>query len=336
MQEVSPAAFTAMLVNCVAYQNGKKLADIPVEDISEYVILPDTFVWVALFEPTPQELNEMAEEFGLHELAVEDARNGHQRPKLEEYGDSLFAVVHTVDPPAPGTNEDPTVGEVSIFVGKTYVMSIRQRTARGFSDVRARCEREPELLRNGPAFVFYPLLDAITDRYFPVLDDLEARLDSLETSIFKATPTRQSIEQFYDLKWELTTLKHAVAPLLEAVGKLSAGRVPAVCAGMKDYFRDVVDHLARINTEIENLREMLQTAIAVTLALINLSESEVTKKLAAYGALITIPTLIAGVYGMNFEMMPELKWVWGYPFAMALMVAVDGWLVWRFRKAKWL
>jgi magnesium transporter len=323
-----------MLVNCVAYQNGRKLADIPVEDISEYVGRPDCFVWVAITEPTGDEIEQMAEEFGLHELAVEDAKRPHQRPKLDEYGEELFAVLRTVERESP--DADLAVGQVAVFVGRNYILSIRQNVKKGFADVRARTEREPNLLRHGSGYVLYALMDAVVDRYFPILDSLEEELERLEESIFRGTPSRASIEAFYDLKHELMTLKHAVAPLMEVAGKLYGGRVPALCAGLGEYFRDVYDHLHRVNTAIENMREMLQTAISVSFTLINLAESETTKRLAAWGALITIPTLIAGVYGMNFEHMPELGWVMGYPFALGLMIAVDAYLIYRFKKSGWL
>jgi magnesium transporter len=323
-----------MLVNCVAYQNGRKLADIPVEDISEYVSRPDCFVWVAVSEPDDAELEKMAEEFGLHELAVEDAKRPHQRPKIDEYGDDLFCVLRTVERASP--DAELAEGQVAVFVGKNYVLSVRHNVLRGFADVRARTEREPDLLRHGSGYVLYALMDAVVDRYFPVLDSLEEELERLEASIFRSTPSRHSIEAFYDLKHEVMTLKHAVAPLMEVAGKLYGGRVPALCLGLGEYFRDVYDHLSRVNAAIENMREMLQTAISVSFTLINLAESETTKRLAAWGALITIPTLIAGVYGMNFHHMPELDWLWGYPFAIGLMVAIDGYLIYRFRKAGWL
>jgi magnesium transporter len=326
-----------MLISCVAYQNGRKVADIPVEDISEYVSRPDCFVWVALFEPTREELDQMAEEFGLHELAVEDARKGHQRPKIEEYGDSVFAVLHPVEMQKhDDTTETLNVGEVDLFVGPNYILSVRHRTQVGFAAVRARTEREPELLKHGAGFVFYALIDNVVDRYFPILDELETRLEQAEERMFAAPASRRQIEQLYDLKGMLMTLKHAVAPLMEAVGKLYGGRVPHLCQGTQEYFRDVYDHLARINAAIESSREMLTTAIQVNLALIGISDNEVTKRLAAWGALITVPTLIAGIYGMNFDFMPELGWTFGYPLTIASMVAIDLMLFWRFRKAKWI
>jgi magnesium transporter len=326
-----------MLVSCVAYENGRKLADIPVADISEYVHRPDCLVWVALFEPTQAELDEMAQEFDLHELAVEDARKGHQRPKIEEYGESLFAVLHPAElVTAEDGGDDIKIGEVDVFVGSNYVLTVRHRTQMGFAAVRARTEREPELLRHGAGFVFYALIDNVVDRYFPVLDHLETRLEGAEEQLFTGASSRGKIEALYGLKRQLMALKHAVAPLMEAVGKLYGGRVPHLCQGTQDYFRDVYDHLARINGTIESIREMLTTAIQVNLALIGISDNEVTKRLAAYGALITVPTLIAGIYGMNFKHMPELDWSVGYPLAIFCMLAIDAVLFVRFRRAGWI
>jgi len=176
----------------------------------------------------------------------------------------------------------------------------------------------------------------VVDCYFPILDDIETRLEYIEDQIFAGTSPRANIEALYDLKQKLTTLKHATAPLHEAVGKLHGGRVPAICSGLGDYFRDVSDHLGRINQSIDAARDMITTAISVNLSLITLQENEVTKRLAGYAALVAVPTMIAGIYGMNFDYMPELRSPWGYPLTLAAMVAIDGYLFWRFRKAKWL
>jgi magnesium transporter len=326
-----------MLISCVAYENGRKLADIPVEDISEYVKRPNCFVWVAIVDPTREELDQMAQEFGLHDLAVDDARSGHQRPKIEEYGDSLFAVLHPVEriKTAEGV-EELLVGEVDIFVGENYVLSVRHRTRVGFAAVRARTEREPELLKHGSGFVFYALMDNVVDRYFPILDSLETELEQIEEKIFVRGSARSNIQALYALKQKLMLLKHAVDPLMEATGKLYGGRVPHICTGMGEYFRDVYDHLHRIHETIEGIRDMVTTAIQVNLGMISLSDNEITKRLAAWGALITVPTLIAGIYGMNFKNMPELDWLFGYPFAIALMFGVDAYLFWKFREAKWV
>jgi magnesium transporter len=321
-----------MLINCAAYQDGKKLGDIRKEEIHDYLGRPGCFVWVALKDATSDELAEMQREFGLHELAVEDARHGHERPKLEEYGDSLFAVVHTVE----SVGEELKIGEVNIFVGPNYVLSVRNRTEQGFTNVRQRTEREPHLLKHGAGFVFYALIDTVVDRYFPVLESLEDELERLEERIFGSTPARENIEALYALKQKLMTLRHAALPLQETTGKLYGGRVPELCSGTQEYFRDVYDHLVRINQSIDSLREMVTTAISVNLSLITVQENETVKRLAAYAALVAVPTMVAGVYGMNFEHMPELKWMWGYPFALGVMVVIDAYLFYRFRRAKWL
>ena len=321
-----------MLINCAAYENGRKLADIARHEISDYLKRLGCFVWVALYEPEAGELEGMQEEFGLHELAVEDAQTGHQRPKIEEYGDSLFVVLHTVELDA----KELRVGEVSIFAGPNYILSVRHRTKRGFADVRARCEREPELLRHGSGFVLYALMDAVVDRYFPVVEAVETEFESIEDQIFGGGLARQNIESLYALKQKLMILKHAAGPLLDSVGKLYGGRVPQVCVGTQEYFRDVYDHLSRINQTIDTIRDSVTTAMAVSLSLIQLQNSEMTKRLAAYAALVAVPTMIAGVYGMNFDYMPELKWTFGYPLAVGAMVVIDAWLFYKFRKAGWL
>ena len=321
-----------MLINCSAYQEGKKLADFGIEEIHNYLQRPGCFVWVALRDATEAELATMQRQFGLHELAIEDASHGHQRPKLEEYADFLYAVVHTVEL----IDGELHTGEVNIFVGSNFVLSIRSRTRMGFAEVRARCEREPHLLQLGPGFVFYALIDTVVDRYFPVIDELEAELERLERRIFAGAPARENIESLYALKQKLMELKHAAGPLQETVTKLHGGRVPVVCASTQEYFRDIDDHLTRINLSIDSVREMLTTAISVNLSLITLGENETTKRLAAYAALVAVPTMIAGVYGMNFEHMPELRWIWGYPFAIAVMALIDAYLFIRFRKAGWL
>ena len=322
-----------MLISCVAYEDGKKLAAIGKEDIGKYVSRPECFVWVALYEPSSDELAEMRGQFGLHELAVEDAQHGHQRPKIEEYGDSLFAVLHTVEM----VDGDLQIGEVDVFVGRNYVLSVRSRTEQGFRNVRERCEREPELLKQGSSFVLYALMDTVVDRYFPVLDALEIELEKVEEKMFAGkTDSRFNIEALYQLKQKLMTLKHAVGPLLEAAGKLWGGRVPALCARTQEYFRDVYDHLFRINQSIDSLRDMVVTAVSVNLSLTAVQENETTKRLAAYAALVAVPTMIAGIYGMNFEHMPELKWAYGYPLTVAAMVVIDVYLYFRFRKSGWL
>jgi magnesium transporter len=321
-----------MLVNCVVYQDGKKLADIAQSEIHDYLAKPGCFVWVALRDTTDAEIDEMSRQFDLHELSVEDARHGHQRPKIEEYGNEIFTVLHVVEM----KGEELHVGEVNVFTGPNYVLSIRNRSEQSFLGVRARCEREPELLRHGSGYVLYALMDSIVDRYFPVLDAIETELESIEERIFANSSPRANIEALYYVKQKISTLKHATGPLMDTVGKLYGGRVPQVCQGLGEYFRDVYDHLVRLNQALDAMRDTVSTALQVNLAMITIGETEVTKRLAAWAALLAVPTFIASLYGMNFQNMPELKWEYGYYYAVVLMVAFDYYLWYRFRKSGWL
>jgi magnesium transporter len=321
-----------MLINCVAYQNGVKLADLPVEEISDYLERKDCFVWVALRDATDGELDTMQEEFGLHDLAIEDARHGHQRPKIEEYGDTLFAVMHLVEAGQSGL----TVGEISIFVGHNFILSIRNRSQQSFLGVRERCEREPELLRLGSGFVLYALMDAVVDRYFPVIDDLESQLESIEDHLFDQGNALANIEQLYELKRKVVVLKHAVTPLMEATGKLHGGRVPPVCTTTQEYFRDVYDHLTRINATIDAMRDTITTAILVSQSTVSIEQNVINKQLAAWAAIFAIATVFTGIWGMNFKLMPELQWDYGYPVALVVIVAVCGFLYFHFKRSDWL
>ena len=322
-----------MLINCVAYQNGRKLADIPVEDISEYVAREDCFVWVALRDATFEELQIMRVEFGLHELAVEDAQRGHQRPKIEEYGDAVFVVGKMLE---LTENDELSVGEVDIFAGPNYVLSNRQGSSQDFLGVRARAEREPHLLQQGAGFVLYALMDAVVDRYFPIVDNFELELEQIEERIFIPGSQRDSIQRLYALKRKVMVMRHCVAPLLDAIGKLHGGRVPAVCMNSQEYFRDVHDHLARINGILDTMRDTIGTAIQVNLSMVTLEEGEVNKRLAAWAAIFAVLTAFAGIWGMNFKNMPELDWYYGYPMALTMMFGTSYYLYRRFRKSGWL
>lgn len=321
-----------MLINCAAYQAGHKLADIPVEAIDQWVERPGCFVWVALRDASEEELRTMQQEFDLHELAVEDARNGHQRPKLEEYGETLF-VVMTLPELIDG---ELRIGEVAIFVGANFVLSVRNNSTQGFLGVRERCEREPAHLKQGAGFVLYALMDAVVDRYFPLLEALETELEQLEERIFERGTARKNIEQLYALKRRTSVIHHAVAPLLEVASKLHGGRVPEVCAHSQEYFRDVHDHLLRIDSAIHGMRETIATAIQVNLSVVTIEESDITKRLAAWAAIFAVSTALAGIWGMNFQHMPELEWAWGYPMALGAIAGSAALLFWRFRRAGWL
>ena len=324
-----------MIINCAVYENGRKRADIHADDISHWLQQPGCFVWVALQDPDAAELAQLQEEFDLHELAVEDARKGHQRPKMEEYGNTLFVVMHLLDPSFQVDSDEP-VGELAGFAGPNFVLSVRTRCAQNFMAVRQRCEREPELLQHGAGFVLYALMDAAVDRYFPLLDDFETELEDVEEHIFTPGAARGNIERLYALKRRTGMLRHAVAPLLDVLGKLHGGRVPPVCAGVQEYFRDVHDHVTRIASTTESVRDTIGTAIQVNLSMVTIEESETTKQLAAWAAIFAASTALAGIWGMNFEGMPELKWMYGYPIALAVILSTGVVLYWRFRKAGWL
>ncbi|MDP1612935.1 MAG: magnesium/cobalt transporter CorA [Sulfuritalea sp.] len=321
-----------MLINCVAYQDGRKLADIDIEAISDYLEKPGCFVWVALRDASDAELEKMREEFALHPLAVEDAHKGHQRPKIEEYGESLFAVVHLLEQ----QHGEIEVGEVDIFVGHNFVLSVRNRSTQHLLGVRERCEREPELLSHGAGFVLYAIMDAVVDRYFPLIDAIESELEAVEEHIFDKGMARTNIERLYEVKRRMVALKHAVAPLMEAVAKLTSGRVPPVCANSRDYFRDVYDHLVRINAQLETIRDTVGTAIQVSLSSVAIEQSDVAKQLAAWAGIFAAATAFAGVWGMNFKAMPELQWEYGYPMALGIIVSTCTLLFLRFRRMGWL
>lgn len=322
-----------MLINCVAYQEGKKLSDVPVGDISEHLKQPGTLVWVAMRDPDQAEIATMQEEFGLHELAVEDAARGHQRPKMEEYGDSVFMTLHIVEL----NGDEISCGELAIFAGPNYVLSVRRDANRGFLGVRARAEREPHQLRKGAGFVLYALVDAVVDRYFPVVDMLESELESIEDHIFgQQGGQRANVERLYALKRKSQVLRHAVVPLMDALGRLHGGRVPGMVVDTQDYFRDVHDHLLRILGRLDAVRDTINTAIQVTLSMVAIEENDISKKLASYAAIFAVFTAFAGVWGMNFEFMPELRWKYGYPVALATIFAVCGYLYWRFKRSGWI
>jgi magnesium transporter len=330
-----------MLINCVAYRDGKKLAEPPVQDIDRYLGQADTFVWVALKDANLAELEEMQAEFNLHDLAVEDAQYGHQRPKIEEYGDQLFAVMHLLEMRYDG---EITRGEVDVFVGRDFVLSVRSGTKADFLGVRRRAEAEPDLLKLGSGFVLYALMDAVVDRYLPIMEALEDELEKIEEQIFATGPdgarragsARETIQRLYALKRKAGMVKHAVAPLMEAVGRLYGGRIPRPCTGLSEYYRDVYDHLNRLNVSVDTMRETISTALQVNFSMVAIEESEVNKRLAAWAGIFAVATAFAGIWGMNFDGMPELHWRYGYPVALLLMACVCGILFWRFKKSGWL
>ncbi len=321
-----------MVVNCAAYSDGQRIANVPIQDISEVLKVEGQFIWVGLHEPSDELLRQIQEEFGLHDLAVEDALRAHQRPKLEEYGEALFVVLRT----AQLVDDKIELGETHIFIGSCYVVSVRHGASLSYAEVRARCESTPQLLRKGPGFVLYALMDFVVDHYFPIVDELEEQLEHLEEEIFESKFDRDTTERIYALKRDLVRLKRAVSPLIEICNRLVRYDMPLIPEDTKPYFRDVYDHVLRINETIDNLRELLTTALEAHLSLVSVAQNDVTKKLAAWAAILAVPTMIAGVYGMNFQFMPELGWRYGYAMAMGLMLGVCSFLYWRFKRTNWL
>lgn len=322
------------VVASVAYAHGRRLGEVAIPDISDVLEQPGRFVWIGLHDPDDEALKEVQLEFSLHDLAIEDAARAHQRPKLERYGDSLFAVLRTAHLDRPtGAIE---FGETHLFVGANYVVSIRHGASLPYVEVRSRCEATPDLLAKGPGFVLYALMDFIVDQYFPLVDSFEDRLEELEDNIFRQTLTRETTERIYQLKRSLLEVKRAVAPLVDMCNRLVRTDSNLIPEDSRVYFRDVYDHAIRINEMIDTLRELLTTALEANLSLISVSQNEAMKRLAGWAAIIAVPTMIAGVYGMNFKFMPELDWVLGYPVTMAVMLAACGFLYYRFKRSGWL
>jgi magnesium transporter len=322
------------LVNSVAYADGLRVGEVAIPDISEVLKQPGRFVWVGLHEPDEELLAEIQKEFALHDLAVEDAARAHQRPKLERYGDSVFVVLRTAHIDAATAGID--FGETHIFVGSNYIVSIRHGGSLPYVDVRARCEASPDLLVKGPGFVLYALMDFIVDQYFPLVDTFEDKLGELEDDIFSQTLTRETTERIYQLKRDLLAVKRAVAPLVDICNRLVRADVALIPDDARLYFRDVYDHTIRINDMIDTLRELLTTALEANLSLISVSQNEAMKRLAGWAAIIAVPTMIAGIYGMNFKFMPELDWTLGYPVAMTVMVGACAFLYYKFKRSGWL
>jgi magnesium transporter len=323
------------IVSCVAYSEGSRVREVPLEETSEVLKQPEGFVWIGLYEPDEALLRQVQGEFGFHDLAVEDAHRAHQRPKLEEYGESLFVVLRTVH--ADGETHEIAFGETHIFAGPRYVVTVRHGASLSYGEVRKRCEASPQYLRQGPGFVLYAIMDFVVDHYFPIVDDLEEELARLEEEIFAGSHRGKEIAQrIYQLKSHMLVLKRAVSPLIEVCNRLVRFDRTLILPETRLYFRDVYDHVVRINESIDNMRELLTSALETNLALVSVRQNEVMKRLAAGAALVAVPTLIAGIYGMNFEAMPELHWRFGYPVAIASMAAVCAYLYHRFRKSGWL
>jgi len=330
---INESASSKQVLNCVAYCDGSRVANIELDKVHEFLGESDQFVWVALYEPSEEILESVKNEFGLHKLAIEDARKAHQRPKIEIYGNSIFIVVRTVEMNAQHQLE---FGETHFFVGDTFIVTVRHRSSVSYASVRTACESSPHLLKKGQGFALYALMDFIVDQYFPVVNELEMQLENIEDKIFKEKPSRKTTEQIYQLKRDLLEVRRAVSPLIDVCNRLTRFEHKFISEDAKPYFRDVYDHVVRINEVIENARELLSTALEANFSLISISQNDVSKKFAGWAAIIALPTMVAGFYGMNFRFIPEAEWEYGFYIVILLTVVACGLLYYFFRRSGWL
>jgi len=321
-----------MVMKCVAYQNGVSIGDVTIEDISDVLKLEHTFIWLGLLEADSELLAKIQEEFGLHDLAIEDACAAHQRPKIEEFGDSVFMVLHT----AQLAGDEVKFGETHIFLGPRFLVTVRHGYSQSHSKIRARCEAMPQQLAKGPGFALYTIMDFIVDNYVPVIDGLQARFDVLESAIFQYKPSRQTMEGLYELKRDLMMLEGAITPVIDICNELMRLHSGVIPKDVRVYFRDIADHIKRIDQKIHGMREMLVAAMGVHLTFETVRQNEVVKRLAGWGAILAIPTMVFSWYGMNFRHMPELDWQYSYPVVIGGVAVGSLLLYWRLKKAGWL
>jgi magnesium transporter len=308
------------------------VAEVPIEDVGEWSRKPGHLVWVGLHEPGLDLLRRLQREFNLHELAIEDALKAHQRPKVEQYGDALFVVART----AQMLDGRIAFGETHLFVGHGYVVSVRHGASTSYTPVRERCEASPKALSDGEDFILYAILDFIVDNYMPVIETIQAEVEEIEDCILAETYTQSRVGRLYQLRRDLLRLRNAAVPLVEVCRRLEQPGLPGIDIAMQPLFRDVSDHIRRVQEEIESLREVLAFAFETSLMTGQAQQTEITRKLAAWAAILAVPTAVAGIYGMNFEHMPELQWQYGYFLVLMVIASVCGWLYWSFRQNRWL
>ncbi len=321
-----------MIIKCAAYKNGELIGDVAIDNISDVITQPDTFIWMGLHEPEEALLTKIQEEFGLHHLAIDDARNASQRSKIEQYGDSLFIVVKTVQ----GDGSKIETGETHFFVGKNFLVSLRHGERTGYSSIRDHWENNPKLLKKGPGFVLYTILDFVVDRYRDTIIQFETEFDQLESDIFKGEFDRIAIAQFYDLKRRLLHLRSAAIPVEDICHQLMRFHDDIIPKELRVYFRDIQDHAAQVVTMTESLREMISSAIQVNLGVVAMIQNDVVKRLAGWAAILAIPTVIFSLYGMNFSAMPELHWRFGYPAVLAVTLACSVALYQKLKRSGWV
>ena len=323
-----------MIVDCAHYRDGRRQHDGPLEiDRAAAAAQGETdFVWLGLHEPDDGELEHIARAFDLHELAVEDAQNAHQRPKLEDYENSFFIVLRTAH--YDDAEEEVEFGEIHVFAGPNYVIAVRRGVASELGSARRRLEEHEELLRSGPAAVVWAILDKVVDDYAPVVAGIEDDIEEVETEIFQQR--LDSTQRIYFLKREVIEFHRAVAPLLAPLEALERGAYVQVDEQLRRYFRDVADHARRVDEQVMGQRELLTSILEANLALLGVKQNEVIRGISAWAAIIAVPTFLASIWGMNFDHMPELPEVWGYPMALALMAVAVVLLYRFFKRIEWL
>lgn len=321
------------IVNCAAYSRGRRVAEVELARVHEVLKEPGQFVWIALHEPAEDVLEQVQREFGLHDLAVEDAHHAHQRPKVELYGNSLFVVLRTAQMNADGQID---FGETHFFVGENYIVTVRHKSNVSYAAVRANCERSPHLLCKGQGFALYAVMDFIVDQYFPVVSQLEAKLEDIEEQIFKGKPSRYTTEHIYHLKRQLLDVRRSISPMIDVCNRLMRFDINCISEETRPYFRDVYDHVVRINEMVENTRELLNTALEANFSLISISQNDVSKRFAGWAAIIAVPTMVAGFYGMNFKFMPEVEWEYGFYMVLFFTLGACAVLYLFFRRSGWL
>ena len=297
---IPSAGHDPSVVAAAAYLGGRRVADIPVEEAGEWARRPGHVVWIGLHEPSVDLMRRLQSEFGLHDLAIEDALKAHQRPKIEQYGDALFVVART----AQMIEGRISFGETHLFVGRGYVVSVRHGASTSYAPVRERCEASPKALSDGEDFILYAVLDFIVDNYMPVIQTIQEEVEGIEDSILAASSSQAQVSRLYQLRRDLLRLRNAALPLVEVCRRLEQPGLPGVDASMQPLFRDVSDHIRRIQEEIESLREVLNFAFETSLMTGQAQQTEITRRLAAWAAILAVPTAVAGIYGMNFEFMP--------------------------------
>jgi magnesium transporter len=323
-----------MIVDCAVYEDGvRRQGHHDLEHLLERIDNQHDFVWIGLHEPTPEEFDSVAREFGLHELAVEDAIHAHQRPKMELYDDTVFLVLKTaryVD-----HEEVIELGEILIFIGEGFIVTVRHGQATELKDVRRDIEAQPELLKHGPAAVLHAIADRVVDEYQPALEGLDEDITEVENEVFsEAAPNRA--ERIYKLKREVLQFLRAAAPLGEPMERLATRDVPQIDPEVRNYFRDVNDHLHRVQDQLESYRDLLTSVLEANLSQLGVRQNEDMRKISAWVAIAAVPTMIAGIYGMNFDHMPELGWTLGYPAVLTVMLVACGSLYRSFKRAGWL